>query len=107
MQFMASPGPSRTSQLLGKSTWPLFAIFLGLMILGPVVNLQIVAFQDGAAGIREFFDLSNLQPILVTTTLLGIDSTIIALLIGITLAGWRFSCHDDGNECRSCQSCRL
>ena len=67
--------------------WPvLILLLLAYLVLSPLVRLQLLALEDGAAGYERALDTPRLATTIWTTVGLGLGSLVIAMSIGIVLA---------------------
>jgi len=65
----------------------LFLLLLGYLVVWPLIKLQTVAFEDGAAGYRVAFGTNGIGSVLFDTFGLALGSTAIAAVLG-TLLAW-------------------
>lgn len=72
--------------LPSKVWWVGIVLLLGFLLLYPLVLLEQHAFAHGAEGLREAFALKNFRSIMYTTALLGVGSTFVAVVLGVSLA---------------------
>lgn len=61
---------------------------LGYLVIAPLVRLQLLAFDNGAAGYRAAFSTARIGESILNTVLLGLGSLAIALVGGTALAWW-------------------
>lgn len=66
--------------------WSLLVAALAFLILWPLVRLELPAFADGAAPIRDAVHLPGLARTLANTFVLAIGSVVIAVGLGTALA---------------------
>lgn len=76
----------RTRGLAGKlAIWALVAV-LAYLVVVPLVRLQALAFEDGAAAYRTVYGEEGIGHTIRMTVLLAIGSLVIALVMGTGLA---------------------
>lgn len=67
--------------------WPVvLLLLLAYLVLSPLVRLQMLALEDGAAGYDRAFAAADLASTIWTTVGLGLGSLVIAMTTGIVLA---------------------
>jgi len=71
---------------LPQAGWILLAVVVGFMVLWPIVQLQARAFVEGGAAFGRLVDLPRIANTIHTTILLAILSSVLAVVIGTTLA---------------------
>ncbi|ABW13829.1 binding-protein-dependent transport systems inner membrane component [Parafrankia sp. EAN1pec] len=65
-----------------------FVLVLGLMVFGPLVELQSQALANGGRGYERAFGASNIGEVILTTVWLALGALAIALVLGTMLAWW-------------------
>lgn len=65
-----------------------FVGMLALMVFGPLVQLQLRAFSEGARGYELAFGSARIGQVVATTVWLALGSLAIALVMGTLLAWW-------------------
>jgi iron(III) transport system permease protein len=71
--------------------WVPFACFIALLsylVVLPLVELQVQAFSNGAAGYRDAYTFPGTSTTLIHTAWLGAGGLAIALVLGTALAWW-------------------
>lgn len=90
MQAVATPAIVAGIRNRGALRWVAVVGFLGVLaylVVLPMVRLQQLAFEDGAAGYSRAIDRPNIGRTLMTTVMLALGSLAIALVLG-TLLAW-------------------
>lgn len=78
---------ARSARALLAHGWPVaLLVLLAYLVLSPLVRLQALAVDDGAAGYDRALASANLSRTIWTTVALGLGSLTIAMGLGIVLA---------------------
>jgi iron(III) transport system permease protein len=85
-----SLGSQVRSSVVRQAPWVALFVVIALLILWPLARLEVNAFTDGMAGLREAASLRNIGSTIANTLLLGFGSVIIAVPLG-TLLAWTSS----------------
>jgi iron(III) transport system permease protein len=64
----------------------LLLLVLGYLIVLPLIQLQSLAFEDGAAGYKSQYGSPNIGQVIWTTVQLALGSLVIAMVLGTVLA---------------------
>lgn len=64
----------------------LVLLVLGYLIVLPLIQLQSLAFEDGAAGYKSQYGSPNIGQVIWTTVQLALGSLVIAMVLGTVLA---------------------
>jgi iron(III) transport system permease protein len=96
-QARRAPNPKRgprgsLSQTFQSGGWgprlgyALVLLVLGYLIVLPLVQLQSLAFEDGAAGYKSQYGSPDIGEVIWTTVQLALGSLVIAMVLGTVLA---------------------
>jgi iron(III) transport system permease protein len=84
---IASSRPERWRRsLAGQAPWIGLAALVTVLALIPIIPLQVRAFADGGAGIRQLLDMPGLGAVVRNTLLLGFGAMAVGMVIGTSLA---------------------
>ncbi len=83
--IFASGGVVRR-RLIPRLGWSLLALVIGFGLLWPLIQLEVRAFADGGAAFTRMLALPRFGQTLITTVVLAIGSSVIAVVVGTGIA---------------------
>lgn len=90
MTTMTAVAPARSFSIpthwRARSGYIVLLAVLAYLVVLPMVRLQILAFEDGAAGYKSQYGRYDIAKTLGTTAALAVGSLVIAMVLGTLLA---------------------
>lgn len=76
-----------TINRVSAAIWPvILLVVLAYVVLMPLIQLQVTAFSDGAAGYQRALQTPDLVETIWMTVALALGSLVIAMVCGVTMA---------------------
>lgn len=90
MTTMTAVAPARTFSIpthwRARSGYIVLLAVLAYLVVLPMIRLQMLAFEDGAAGYKSQYGRYDIAKTLGTTAALAVGSVVIAMVLGTLLA---------------------